>query len=110
MPLYMYQCAYTSESWAAQTKNPQNCMDTVGTALCEAAGGKLIGAWLSFGDYDAVVIADMPNIESMAAVALAIAGGGAVKSSKTTVLMTGVQGVEALKKAEKVAKAYKPAK
>jgi hypothetical protein len=28
-------------------------MDTVGTALCEAADGKLIGAWLSFGDYDA---------------------------------------------------------
>jgi uncharacterized protein with GYD domain len=80
----MYQCAYTSESWAAQTKNPQNRMDTVGTALCEAAGGKLIGAWLSFGDYDAVVIADRPNMESMAAVALAIASGGAVKSSKPT--------------------------
>ena len=52
------------ESWAAQIKNPQNRMDTVGTALCEAAGGKLIGAWLCFGDYDAVVIADMPNMES----------------------------------------------
>jgi hypothetical protein len=55
---------------------------------------------------------DRGHVENrkQAAVALAIAGGGAVKSSKTTVLMTGVQGVEALKKAEKVAKAYKPAK
>jgi len=46
----------------------------------------------------------------MAAIALAISGGGSVKSAKTTVLMTGAQGVEALKKAEKVAKEYKPAK
>jgi hypothetical protein len=24
MPLYMYQAAYTAESWAAQMKNPQD--------------------------------------------------------------------------------------
>ena len=110
MPFYMYQFAYTPESWAAQIKHPQNRMDTVGPAVCEAAGGKMIGAWLCFGEYDAVLIADMPDMESMAAVALAIAGGGAAKSAKTTVLMTGAQGVEALKKADKVAKGYKPAK
>ena len=110
MPLYMYQAAYTPESWAAQIKNPQNRMETVGPALCKAAGGKMIGAWLCFGEYDGVLIADVPDMESMAAIALAISGGGSVKSAKTTVLMTGAQGVEALKKAEKVAKEYKPAK
>jgi hypothetical protein len=34
-------------------------------------------------------------MESMAAIALAIAAGGALKGSKTTALMTGAQGVEA---------------
>jgi uncharacterized protein with GYD domain len=110
MPLYMFQFAYTSESWAAQISSPQNRIDTVAPALCETAGGKLVGAWLCFGDYDGVFILDMPNVESMAAVALAIAGGGAVKSSKTTVLMTGAQGVDALKKAETVSKGYQPAR
>ena len=81
-----------------------------GPASCEAAGGKLIGAWLCFGEYDVVLIADMPNMESMAALALAFAAGGAVKASKTTALMTGAQGVEALKKADTVAKTYRPAK
>ena len=56
------------------------------------------------------LIADVPNMESMAAIALAIAAGGAVKTSKTTALMTGAQGVEALKKADAVAKIYRPAK
>jgi hypothetical protein len=30
MPLYMYEAAYTGESWAAQTKNPQNRVESVG--------------------------------------------------------------------------------
>jgi len=80
MPLYMYQAAYTPESWAAQLKNPQNRAETVGRAICEAAGGKCLGAWYCFGEYDLMLIAEMPNAESMAAVALAVAAtllGGA---------------------------------
>jgi uncharacterized protein with GYD domain len=110
MALYLYQAAYTPESWAAQLKNPQNRVETVGNAACEAVGGKMVGAWYCFGEYDLVIIADVPNIESMAAIALAVAAGGAIKSGKTTPLMTGAQGVEALKKADAVAKTYKPAR
>jgi uncharacterized protein with GYD domain len=110
MPLFMYQAAYTPESWAAQIKNPQNRVETVGRQACEAAGGKLVGGWLCFGDYDLVIIADVPNNDSMSAIALALAAGGALKASKTTVLMTGTEGVGALKKAEVVAKTYKPAR
>ena len=110
MPLYMYQAAYTPESWAAQIKNPQNRVETVGPQLCQAVGGKFVGGWLCFGDYDLVRIADVPDNESMAAVALGVAAGGAIKASKTTVLMTGTEGEGALKKADAVAKAYKPAR
>lgn len=110
MPVFMYQAAYTPESWAAQLKNPQNRVEAVGRQACEAVGGKLLGGWLCFGEYDLVIIADVPNNESMSAIALAIGAGGAIKSSKTTVLMTGAQGVEAMKKADAVAKGYKPAR
>ena len=110
MPLYMYQAAYTPESWAAQIKNPQNRVETVGPQLCQAVGGKFVGGWLCFGDYDLVLIADVPDNESMAAVALGVAAGGAIKASKTTVLMTGTEGEGAMKKADAVTKAYKPAR
>jgi uncharacterized protein with GYD domain len=110
MALYMYQAAYTPESWVAQLKNPENRVQRIGAQACEAAGGKMIGGWLCFGEYDLVLIADMPNPESMSAMALAFAAGGALKASKTTPLMTGDQGVEALKKAAIVAKTYKPAR
>lgn len=108
MPLYKYEAAYTAESLAAQLKNPQNRADAVGRAACEAVGGKLVGSWYCFGDYDLIIIADVPDNESMAAIALAIASGGAVKSAKTTVLMSGAEAVAGMKKAEAVAKVYKP--
>jgi uncharacterized protein with GYD domain len=110
MPLFMYQAAYTPESLAAQIKNPQNRVESVGKQACEAVGGKLIGGWLCFGEYDLVVVADVPDIESMAAIALALGAGGAVKASRTTPLISGAHGIEALKKAEAVAKTYRPAR
>jgi uncharacterized protein with GYD domain len=110
MALYMYEAAYTGESWAAQMKDPQNRVETVGRQACEAVGGKMIGGWYCFGDYDIVIIADLPNNESMAAIALAIAAGGAIKASHTTTLMTGTEFVGALKKSREVAKDYKAAR
>jgi uncharacterized protein with GYD domain len=110
MPIYMYQAAYTPESWAAQLKNPQNRVEAVGRQACEAVGGKLVGGWYCFGDYDLAIIADVPDNEAMSAIALAIAAGGAIKASKTTVLLTGAEFVGAMKKADAVAKVYKPAR
>jgi uncharacterized protein with GYD domain len=104
------QFAYTPESWAAQLKHPEARIETVGKQVCEAAGVKLISAWYCFGEYDAVIIADMPDNESMSAVSLAITAGGAIKSAKTTALMTGAQGVGGMKKADAVVKVYKPAR
>jgi len=110
MPLYMYQAAYTAESLAAQLKNPQNRADTVGRAACEAVGGRLVGSWYCFGEYDLMIIADVPDNGSMEAIALAIAAGGAVKSARTTVLMSGEEAVAGMKKADAVARIYKPAR
>ena len=107
MPVYMYQAAYGAESWATQIKNPQNRVEIVGRQMCEAVGGKFIGAWLCFGDYDVVLIAELPDNESMAAMALAVAAGGAIKVSKTTPLLTGTEGIGALKKAVAAVKVYK---
>ncbi|HLY46684.1 MAG TPA: GYD domain-containing protein [Stellaceae bacterium] len=110
MSLYLYQAAYTAESWAAQLKNPQNRVDVVGKAACEAVGGKLVCGAYCFGEYDLVIVADVPDDASMSAIAMALAAGGALKASKTTKLMSGAQGVEAMKKADAVAKIYRPAR
>jgi hypothetical protein len=47
------------------------------------------------------------DLESMAAIAMAVAAGGKIRASKTTPLMTGAEGIAALRKADAVAKVYK---
>jgi uncharacterized protein with GYD domain len=110
MALYMYQAAYTGESWAAQLKNPQNRIETVGKAAAEAVGGRLVGGWYCFGEYDIIAIIEVPNDEAMSAIAIALAAGGAVKAGKTTKLMSGAQGVAAIQQADAVARIYRPAR
>jgi uncharacterized protein with GYD domain len=109
MPFFMYQASYTAESWAAQMKNPENRVQMVGQQACEAVGGKLVTGWYCFGEYDIMVICNVPNAQAMAAVAIALGAGGALKSGKTTVLMGGAQAVEAIKQASDVANVYHPA-
>jgi uncharacterized protein with GYD domain len=109
MPFFMYQASYTADSWAAQMKNPENRLQIVGKQACEAVGGRLVAGWYCFGEYDIMVICDVPNAQAMAAIAIALGAGGALKSGKTTVLMGGAQAVEAIKQAGDVAKVYRPA-
>jgi uncharacterized protein with GYD domain len=109
MALFMYQASYTAESWAAQMKNPENRVQIVGKQACEAVGGELVGGWYCFGEYDIMVICNVPDAKAMAAIAIALGAGGAVKSGKTTVLMRGAQAVEAIKQAGDVANVYRPA-
>ena len=101
MALYMYQAAFNSDAWATFAKNPQDRTEAVST-LMQGAGGKLISYYFAFGDYDAVVIAEMPDNGSAAAAAIAVAAGGAVKAVKTTPLFSVQEGVEAMRKAGKV--------
>ncbi len=43
MPQYLYQVAYTSESLAAQIKNPQDRLELVGKQIADAVGAKILG-------------------------------------------------------------------
>jgi uncharacterized protein with GYD domain len=106
MPHYLSQVSYTSEGWAALVKNPQNRIEAVRPAI-EKLGGKVQSAWFAFGKYDVLVIVEMPDNVSAAAIAIAFAAGGACKSVATTPLMTIEEGVEAMNKAGK--SGYKPA-
>jgi uncharacterized protein with GYD domain len=110
MALYMYQVAYTAESWAAQLKNPQNRIETVVKPACAAVGGELVGGWYCFGEYDVVLVLALPDDETMSAVAMAVTAGGAFKDAKTTKLMTGAQAVAAMRKSETITKMYRPAR
>ncbi len=99
MALYMYQASYTAEAMAALVREPQDRIEAARSAI-EAMGGKLVAAGYPFGDYDAIVLFEAPDDTAAAGFALAIAAGGAVKSAKTTRLLSGQEWIESLRKAQ----------
>jgi len=100
MPYYLQQVAYSTEGWEALVEKPHNRIEAVRPAI-EKLGGKIENAWFAFGEYDVVLILQMPTNVDASAIAMAFAGGGACKSVKTTPLLTVVEAVEAMEKASK---------
>jgi uncharacterized protein with GYD domain len=101
MPLYLSRFSYTPETWARLIGNPEDRRKAAQEYI-ESVGGKLHGFWYAFGDYDGYTLWEAPDNESMAAVALAISGGGALSSLETTVLLTVDETLAALRRAEQV--------
>lgn len=98
MPLYMIQSAFTADAWAILAKTPQNRGEAVRPAI-EGIGGKLISYYFSFGEYDSLVIAELPDNATACAASIAAAAGGAIKAIKTTPLMSAEEGMEAMRTA-----------
>ena len=105
MPVYLTRFSYTPETWARMIENPED-RRAAAQAYIESVGGKLHGFWYAFGEHDAINLWEAPDNVSMAAVALAITGGGALSSLETTVLLTVDETLEALRKAQEVS--YRP--
>ncbi|MFZ0635293.1 MAG: GYD domain-containing protein [Candidatus Acidiferrales bacterium] len=99
MPHYLVQVGYTSDAFSALVKNPVNRMEQVRPAI-ERLGGKIISGFMSFGDYDTLMIIELPSNTDAAAIAIAAAAGGSVRAIKTTPLLTAEEAMEALKKAQ----------
>ena len=101
MPLYLTRFSYTPETWARLVDNPED-RRVAAQSYIESVGGKLHGFWYAFGAHDGYNLWEAPDNVSMAAVALAISGGGALSSFETTVLLSVDETMEALRKAAEI--------
>ena len=95
MPHFMFQVAYSGDALTGLSKNPENRTDVV-RRLIGSVGGRLESLYYSFGEYDAVCIYEAPDNIAAAALAIAVGGAGALMTSKTTPLLTGDEGREAM--------------
>jgi len=98
MASYMIQCSYGPAAIAGLIKKPTDRSDAV-KALVGQIGGKLVGSWMSFGEYDAVFIVEGAAAVDAAAVSMAVTASGAFRAFKTTPLLSMAEGVEAMRKA-----------
>jgi uncharacterized protein with GYD domain len=95
MPKYMISANYTARGMeGVRAAGAKSRVDAV-SAMLEAMGGRLESFHVAFGDPDVFAVADVPDDEAAAAVAMAINSTGAV-SVRTTKLLAPEQIDEAL--------------
>jgi len=96
MPKYLIAASYTAEGAKGLIKEGGSKRRQAAEAALKSAGGRVEAFYFAFGENDAYVIVDAPDNTSVAAASMAIAGSGAVKDFKTTVLMSPDEGFDAM--------------
>ncbi len=98
MPRYLIQASYTAEALKAFAKSSQDRTSAVKT-MTEKLGGKILSLDFAFGDYDIVIIAEVPDDATAVATALIANLPGHLRAYKTTKLIS----QEEMNKASKIA-------
>jgi uncharacterized protein with GYD domain len=79
MPTYVTLYKWTDQA-AKDVKNAPARFQ-VSRKLIESLGGKVLGVYVTMGEYDVVIMSELPNDEVACNVALSIASKGNVKST-----------------------------
>ena len=105
MPLYLARFSYTTDAMKALVNEPQD-RSAAARELADSLGGKLLGFWYAFGEFDGVFLMEAPDNASAAALAMAVGASGALSEVETTVLLDMDEAQEAMRKA--AAATYRP--
>jgi uncharacterized protein with GYD domain len=87
MPNYLAVASYTPEGLKALLKTGGTARRAAVEKMLESLDGHLKAFYFAFGENDAYLIVDLPNNLAAAAISLAVAAAGAVRT-KTIVLLT----------------------
>ncbi len=86
MPKFLISANYTHEGMrGVREKGAKSRLDAVSEAI-KGLGGSLESFYFAFGDTDVFLIADVPDDETAAAIALTVSASGAVTMSTTKLL------------------------
>ncbi len=111
MTVYITQGRYTREAIEGMVNKPEDRAEAV-AALAKAVGSKLIDYYVTFGEYDFLVVFDggrgKTETDIMAALLAAAASGG-VTNLKTTVAVRSKDAMKAMRVAKRVIKGFRPA-
>jgi uncharacterized protein with GYD domain len=97
MPKYLFEVDYSAAGTKGLITDGGSKRRAAVEKMAKSLGGKVETFYFTFGTRDAIVIADLPDNTTAAAISLAVSATGAV-AFKTTVLLTTAEIDEATKK------------
>jgi uncharacterized protein with GYD domain len=87
MAKYLIQATYTAEGLKLLQKDKASGRKRAVSSAIEALGGKVEAMYFVLGDYDVLLICDMPDTITGAAMSLKVSASGLVRT-RTTALLT----------------------
>ena len=107
MPIFITQGRFTRDAIQGMLAEPENREEAVRELLSQS-GGKLLAYYMTFGDYDFLIVSEGPY-EGVATSAIVASATGGVAEMKTTLAMTSADMRQAFAKAGQVAARFKAA-
>ena len=97
MPKFLVEANYTAEGIKGLVKDKASGRKAALTQAIKKLGGKMDAMYFCLGENDVIVIADVPDHITAAALGMAASASGLVRT-KTTALLTVAEADEALSK------------
>jgi uncharacterized protein with GYD domain len=86
MPKYLWQVSYTAQGAQGLQKEGGSARRAVVQRLIEQAGGKLEAFYYALGESDLYIIADVPDVDTVVAVSVAVNAAGGARLSTVPLL------------------------
>src|SRR3954454_23851522 len=96
---YLFHFSYSAEALKSMIGNPQDRKGAA-AAAAESLGGKLLGFWFAFGEYDGHGLAEFPDAEAAGAFAVTVGSTGALSKFVTVPLIEADEGMGVFRKAQ----------
>ena len=97
MPKFLVEATYSAEGHKGLAKDKPSGRKAAIALAIKKLGGKLEAMYFCLGDNDVILIADMPDAGSVAALGSAACASGMART-KTTILLSVAEADEALSK------------
>ena len=107
MPLFITQGRFTQDAVKGMLAKPEDRAETVGQLFAKS-GGKLLAYYMTFGEYDFLIVSEGPYEGVAVSVVVAAAGGG-VTDLKTVLAMTSGDMKNVFAKAGPIVASFRPA-
>ena len=108
MPIFVTQARYTQQALKGLVEKPEDRQEEV-ARLFERAGGRLLSYYMTFGEFDFLIISEMPSESAMLSVLATAAAGGGVTDVKTSLAIPTSAAREAFEAANRAASQFRSA-
>ena len=105
MAYYLLRAKYAQDSMNALVQRPEDRMLTT-TRLLKEVGGRLHYYFFCFGEYDIVLLYELPDNVSAASLAMTMSAAGTVTETETIPLLTMEEAIDAMNQAREASGIY----